>query len=64
MLLALIMLTSLDGSPIWVESTQVQIIRMRSQECGAGAGSVIRIGSTNLCIRETADEVREKIRSE
>jgi uncharacterized protein YlzI (FlbEa/FlbD family) len=61
-LYALILLTSLDGSAIWVESTQVQVIRIRSSECGAGAGAVVRIGSTTLCVKENADEIREKIR--
>jgi uncharacterized protein YlzI (FlbEa/FlbD family) len=61
-LYALILLTSLDGSAIWVESTQVQVIRIRSSECGVGAGAVIRIGQTTLCVKENAEEIREKIR--
>jgi uncharacterized protein YlzI (FlbEa/FlbD family) len=59
---ALILLTGLDGSAIWVEATQVQVIRIRSAECGPGAGSVVRIGQTTLCVKENADEIREKIR--
>jgi uncharacterized protein YlzI (FlbEa/FlbD family) len=62
LLFSLIILTSLDGSPIWVEATQVQIIRARSVECGAGAGAVIRIGQNTLCVKETTDEIRDKIR--
>jgi hypothetical protein len=62
LLFSLIVLTSRDGSPIWVEATQVQIIRIRSAECGPGAGAVIRIGQSTLCVKETSDEIREKIR--
>lgn len=59
--LALILLTQLDGSPVWVESTQVQIIKLRAHECGPTAKSVIRVLSTTLCVKEPPDEVREKI---
>jgi hypothetical protein len=61
MLLALILLTALDGSPVWVESTQVIIIRAQSHECGKGHGAVIRVGATALCVRETQDEILTKI---
>lgn len=61
LLFGFIMLTQLDGSPVWVEATQVQIIRVRSSECGHGAGCVIRVGSTTLCVKESADTVRGKI---
>lgn len=57
----LIMLTQLDGSPVWVESTQVQIIRVRGSECGPGVGSVIAVGPRVLCVKEKSDEVRSKI---
>ena len=61
LLLGFILLTQLDGSAVFVESTQIQIIRVRSSECGHGAGCVIRVGSTTLCVKETADQVRKKI---
>lgn len=61
LLLGFIMLTQLDGSVVWVDPQGVQIIRTRSSECGHGAGCVIRIGATTLCVKETADEVRSKI---
>lgn len=59
--LSLILLTQLDGSPVWVESTQVQIIRIRGSECGPGVGSVVLVGSRALCVKEKSDEVRERI---
>ena len=58
---ALILLTSLDGKPIWVESSAVVIIRTQSHECQDGHGSVIRVGSNALCVREKPDQIRELI---
>lgn len=60
-MLALILLTSLDGKPIWVESSAVVIIRTQSHECQDGHGSVIRVGSNALCVREKPDQIRELI---
>jgi hypothetical protein len=62
MLFALMLLTALDGKPVWVESTAVVIIRTQSNECQKGHGSVIRVGSMGLCVRETPDEIRAKIK--
>jgi hypothetical protein len=61
-LFSLILLTSIDGKPIWVESTAVVVIRAQSHECASGHGAVIRVGSNALCVRETPDEIREKVR--
>ena len=61
MLLALIMLTALDGSPVWIESSQVIVIRPATQQCRVKSGAGIRVGSTTFCVRETPDEVRDKI---
>lgn len=61
LLLALIVFTQLDGSPVWVESTQVQIIKVHGTECGPTAKSVIRVQATTLCIKETPDVVKNKI---
>lgn len=64
-LLALIMLTQLDGFPIWVESTQIVIIRParpENRQCDETVGAGIRIGSVTLCVRESAEQIRMKIR--
>ena len=63
MILTLIMLTQLDGSPIWVESAAVQAIRpaIRSH-CQVPHGAAIRLSGIGLCVRETPDQVREKLR--
>lgn len=61
MLLALIMLTSLDGSPIWVESSAVVIIRPAISQCKEQIGAGIRVGTTALCVRETPDQIRQKL---
>lgn len=60
-LFSLIVLSGLDGSPIWVESTQVIIIRTHSKECGPGAGAVIRVGPNALCVRETESVIRRRV---
>lgn len=64
MLLALIMLTALDGSPIWVESTQIVIIRpaRENRQCGETVGAGIRVGAATLCVRETPYEIEKRVR--
>jgi hypothetical protein len=62
--LSLILLTQLDGGPIWVESKAIQAIRPSrdSGQCHHGGGSAVRLASIGLCVRETPDEIRELIR--
>lgn len=58
------MLTALDGSPVWVESTSIQIIRPASQknkQCEAHVGAGVRIGTYAMCVRETPEEIQRKI---
>ena len=61
-LFTLIMLTALDGSPIWVESAHVQIIRPATAQCQAQNGSGVQVGSVAVCVRETPEEIQEKLR--
>jgi hypothetical protein len=61
MLLALIMLTTLDGSPVWVESSAIIVIRPSISQCHAAHGAAIRVGANAFCVRETPDEIRRKI---
>ena len=63
-LYALIVLTQLSGQPVLVESTQIIIIRSQSSECGPGTGAVIRVGASALCVKETPEQIREKILEE
>ena len=60
--LALIMLTALDGSPVWVESTAVQVTRPSTAHCMSGHGAAIRVTSMALCVRETPEEIRGKLK--
>jgi hypothetical protein len=62
-LFALMLLTALDGKPVWVESTAVVIIRTQSHDCAQGHGSVILVGARGLCVRETPDQIRELIKN-
>jgi hypothetical protein len=61
--LALILLTQLDGNPVWVESKAIQAIRPSrdSGQCRFGGGSAIRLTGMGLCVKEKPDEIREKI---
>jgi hypothetical protein len=58
-----ILLTSTNGDPVWVESTSVDIIRTHTVQCHEKHGAVIRIGATTLCVKETPDQIQEKIRN-
>ena len=65
LLWALILLTQLDGQPIWVESTQIVVIRAarpESRQCEEHVGAAIRIGTVGICVRETPEQIRQKIR--
>lgn len=67
MLLALILLTQLDGNPIWVESTSIVIVKQSQtghsphRQCHTPAGAAIRVGTMGLCVKETPDVIRSKI---
>ena len=60
-LFSLILLTTLDGKPVWVESTQVAIVR-HSLDCAHGTATALLIAGKALCVKESIDEVREKVR--
>lgn len=66
MLLALIMLTQLDGNPIWVESSAVLIVKptphaTKNVTCQPPAGAAVRIDGVGLCVRETPEQIRGKL---
>lgn len=65
MLLALIMLTQLDGNPIWVEHSMVHIIKPhetgRHPTCPHNTGTAITVGPRGLCLKETVDQVCDKV---
>lgn len=60
-LLALIVLMKLDGSPLWVESSQVFIVQ-QSRDCAHERATTIMVSGKAFCVKETIDEVREKIK--
>jgi len=63
--LTLILLTQLDGTPIWVESKAIQAIRPSrdSGQCRHGGGAAIRLSSIGLCVKEKPDEIRAIIKA-
>jgi uncharacterized protein YlzI (FlbEa/FlbD family) len=58
--LGLIMLTQLDGNIIWIETAHLSIIKTN---CHGKPGTVISVGGRELCVRETVDQVREKVKN-
>ena len=60
LLFALILLTQLDGNPIWIETSHLSIIKTH---CHNKPGSVIAVGGRELCVKETADQIRELIKN-
>ena len=62
---SLILLTQLDGSPIWVESKAIQAVRPSrdSGQCRYGGGSAIRLSSMGLCVKEKPNEIRDVIKA-
>ncbi len=60
----LIMLTQLDGRPIWVESTAIIAVKPAHEagQCHHPYGAAVRVGTTNLCVKETTDEIRQRVR--
>jgi len=66
MILVVIMLTLLDGHPIWIESQHIQSVRVPDGHCAHGSGAIIRFdaGGGILCVKETPVEIRDKIKGE
>ena len=63
-LLALIILTQLDGQPIRVDSNQVNILKGANPNdtlCKHGHGSSISIAGRGMCVRETPEEICAKV---
>jgi uncharacterized protein YlzI (FlbEa/FlbD family) len=59
LLFGLIMLTQPGGNVIWIDTHHLAIIKTH---CQGKPGSVIAVGGRELCVRETPDEIRQKIR--
>ena len=59
------MLTQLDGSPIWVESTAILILKPSEtgpkRQCSEPAASAISVAGRGLCVKDTPQQIREKI---
>jgi uncharacterized protein YlzI (FlbEa/FlbD family) len=61
--LVFILLTQLDGSPIWVESTAITIIRPPTKECHHAHGSALATqGGRALCVKESPEQIQTKVR--
>ena len=65
MLLALIMLTQLDGSPVFVEHSVIYIVNpdfaVQSAQCPIHTGAAITVGTRGLCVKESVEQICDKI---
>ena len=59
MILELVLLTALDGSPLWVQRCDIQILREANIQCHHKGGAGIKVLGTSLCVKETVDTIRE-----
>jgi uncharacterized protein YlzI (FlbEa/FlbD family) len=55
----MIMLTQPGGNIVYIETQHLAIIKTH---CQGGPGSVISVGGKELCVKETPDQIREKIK--
>jgi uncharacterized protein YlzI (FlbEa/FlbD family) len=57
-----ILLTTPDGQPIWIESRHIQSIRSPDHHCPDRSSAVIRFdnGGT-LCVMEKPSEISDKV---
>jgi uncharacterized protein YlzI (FlbEa/FlbD family) len=61
-LFVVILLTTLDGHPIWIESKHIQSIRAPDGHCAPRSSAFIRFdnGGT-LCVMEKPSEIFDKV---
>jgi len=62
LLFAWVLLTDLNGGPVWVQSESAQVIRGKTDSCRTGVGSTIRVGSNAFCVREPPEQILELFR--
>jgi hypothetical protein len=60
--LVFILLTQLDGSPIWVESNAITIMRQSTRECHSAHGAAIAVAGRALCVKETPEQIQTRVR--
>jgi hypothetical protein len=65
-LLTLLTLTAPDGRPITLDlTTGLVIVPITSQaHCAHGSHAVVTLGSKTICVRETPEEIEEKMKHE
>ena len=65
MMLVLILLTQLDGSPVYVEHSAIYIVNPdfaeQSGQCPKHTGAAITVGNRGLCVKEDVPQICDKI---
>lgn len=61
-LFAFIVLTALDGTPLYVETSQIAIMRDSHSQCQGRQATALRIAGRGLCVVESPEAILKKIR--
>jgi len=61
-LFVVIMLTTPDGQPIWVESKHINTVRLPDHHCPPRSQALIRLDQGSLCVMEKPSEISDKVK--
>ena len=61
---ALVLLTTPDGKPVWIETEHIVSVRRNHTHCAPNSNALLRLDSnSSLCVIETPEQIYEKERA-